>query len=81
MAACYVADYKRADAQLNATYDAAIKRVPVARRAALRAWIRTRDAACPIDDRVGAGTIETLNHSAWLTKQTTRRTSWLTRFR
>ncbi|MBB4155566.1 uncharacterized protein YecT (DUF1311 family) [Sphingomonas jinjuensis] len=85
MSACYVADYQRADAQLNATYSAAMKRIPVARRAVLRAsqraWIRKRDAACPIDDRSGVGTIETLNHPACLTKQTTRRTSWLTRFR
>lgn len=85
MSACYVADYKRADAQLNATYNAAMKRIPVARRAALRAsqraWIKTRDAACPLDDRVGAGTIEILNHPACLTKQTARRTLWLPRFR
>ncbi len=85
MSACFVADYQRADAQLNATYNAAMKRIPVARRAVLRAsqraWIRKRDAACPIDDRPGVGTIETLNHPACLTKQTTRRNSWLTRFR
>ena len=85
MSACYVADYQRTDGQLNAAYNAAMKRIPVARRAVLRAsqraWIIKRDAACPINDRPGVGTIEALNHPACLTKQTTRRTSWLARFR
>jgi uncharacterized protein YecT (DUF1311 family) len=85
MSACFVADYKRADAQLNATYTRTMKRLPAARRVALRtsqrAWIRERDAACPLDDRYGAGTIGTLNHPACLTKQTTRRIGWLMRYR
>ncbi|USU04278.1 DUF1311 domain-containing protein [Sphingomonadaceae bacterium OTU29LAMAA1] len=85
MSACFVADYKRADAQLNATYTRTMRRLPAARRVTLRtsqrAWIRERDAACPLDDRDGAGTIETLNHPACLTKQTTRRIGWLMRYR
>lgn len=85
MSACYVADYKRADAQLNLTYNATMKRLPAARRTTLRAsqraWIKTRDAACLLDERVGAGTIEMLNHPACLTKQTACRIGWLERFR
>lgn len=32
MSACFVADYKRADAQLNATYSRTMRRLPAARR-------------------------------------------------
>jgi uncharacterized protein YecT (DUF1311 family) len=62
-----------------------MKRLPSARRAALRmsqrAWIKQRDAACPLDQGDGVGTIERLNHPACLTKQTDRRTAWLARYR
>ncbi|MBW6526459.1 DUF1311 domain-containing protein [Sphingomonas sp. RHCKR7] len=83
MAACFVADYQRADAQLNEVYRATMKRLPRSRQAALRtsqrAWIAERDRACPIDDTPGTGTIETLNHPGCLTKVTERRTAWLRR--
>lgn len=85
MAACYGEDYKRADAVLNATYHSVLNRLPpsrqVALRASQRAWIITRDKACPLDEDPGAGTIERLNHPACLTKQTTQRTAWLRRYR
>jgi uncharacterized protein YecT (DUF1311 family) len=85
MAACFGADYRRADARLNAAYRATMKRLPAKRQAALRTsqrgWIRQRDGACPLDRSNGAGTIERLNHPACLTKQTDRRTTWLARFR
>lgn len=85
MAACYGADYRRADAQLNAAYRTAMARLPAARRTTLRgsqrAWIGRRDAACPLDDAPGAGTIERLNHPACLAKETRRRTTWLARYR
>lgn len=81
MSACFVADYERADAQLNAAYRATMSRLPRPRQAALRtsqrAWIAERDRACPIDDTPGAGTIETLNHPGCLTKESERRTAWL----
>lgn len=85
MAACFGADYRRADARLNTTYAATMKRLSVARRAALRssqrAWIKQRDRACPLQTGDGVGTIERLNHPACLTKQTDRRTAWLARYR
>ncbi|SFN83303.1 lysozyme inhibitor LprI family protein [Sphingomonas sp. OK281] len=85
MAACFGADYRRADTRLNATYSAKMKRLPVSRQAALRAsqraWIKQRDRACPIETGDGVGTIERLNHPACLTKQTDRRTTWLMRYR
>lgn len=85
MAACFGADYKRADGRLNRTYAATMKRLPSARRTALRmsqrAWIKQRDAACPLDQGDGVGTIERLNHPACLTKQTDRRTAWIARYR
>jgi uncharacterized protein YecT (DUF1311 family) len=85
MAACFVADYKRADAQLNEAYRATMSRLPRSRQATLRrsqrAWIAERDRACPIDDAPGAGTIETLNHPGCLTKESKRRTAWLRGFR
>lgn len=85
MSACFVADYKRADARLNATYSRTMKRLPAARwvtlRMSQRAWIRERDTACPLDESDGAGTIERLNHPACLTKQTTRRINWLMHYR
>lgn len=84
MAACFGADYRRADARLNATYQATMKRLPPARKAMLRAsqrdWIRHRDAACPPGGE-GTGTIERLNHPACLAKQTRQRTAWLVRYR
>jgi uncharacterized protein YecT (DUF1311 family) len=46
-----------------------------------RAWIKQRDAACPLDQGDDVGTIERLNHPACLTKQTDRRTAWLARHR
>lgn len=85
MAACFAADYRRADGRLNRTYAATMKRLPSARRIALRAsqraWIKQRDAACPLDQGEGVGTIERLNLPACLTKQTDRRTAWLIRYR
>ncbi|MGR6330240.1 lysozyme inhibitor LprI family protein [Sphingomonas sp. XXL09] len=85
MAACFGADYRRADARLNATYRATLRRLPPARQAALRqaqrGWIARRDAACPLQTGDGVGTIERLNHPACLTRETDRRTAWLARFR
>jgi len=85
MSACFVADYQRADATLNATYGATMRRLPRPRQSALRAsqrsWIAQRDRACPLDRSPGTGTIELVNHPACLSKQTRRRTKWLSRFR
>ncbi|USI72193.1 lysozyme inhibitor LprI family protein [Sphingomonas morindae] len=85
MAACFGADYRRADATLNATYRAVMRRLPPARQAMLRAaqrdWIGRRDAACPLSTAPGAGTIEQLNRPACLAKQTRARTAWLRRYR
>jgi uncharacterized protein YecT (DUF1311 family) len=84
MAACFVADYKRADARLNEVYRATMKRLPRSRQVVLRAsqrtWIVQRDRACPINDAPGAGTIETLNHPGCLSKESERRTAWLENF-
>ncbi|MBY9063627.1 lysozyme inhibitor LprI family protein [Sphingomonas yunnanensis] len=85
MSACFVADYKRADAQLNLAYRATMRRLSRSRQAALRtsqrAWIAERDRACPIDDAPGAGTVETLNHPGCLTEESERRTAWLRGYR
>lgn len=85
MSACFVADYRRADARLNDIYRSTMKRLPAARKAALRtsqrAWLIRRDRACPLDTSEGAGTIEMSNHPACLAKQTRLRITWLTRFR
>ncbi|WP_052075456.1 lysozyme inhibitor LprI family protein [Sphingomonas taxi] len=85
MAACFVADFERADATLNVTYAKTMKRLPASRQAALRAsqraWIAQRDRACPLDNSPGAGTIERLNHPGCLARQTRRRITWLSRYR
>ncbi|MCU6454083.1 lysozyme inhibitor LprI family protein [Sphingomonas sp. A2-49] len=85
MSACFVADYRRADDRLNATYRTTMNRLPAPRRAALRqsqrAWIGTRDAACPLQQGDGVGTIEMSNHPACLAKRTRQRIVWLTHFR
>jgi uncharacterized protein YecT (DUF1311 family) len=85
MAACFAADYRRADERLNAAYRVTMKRLSPARqrmlRASQRAWIGKRDAACPLDTAPGAGTIERSNHPACLTKKTEQRTAWLARYR
>ena len=85
MSACFVADYKRQDARLNDIYRSTMRRLPPGRQLALRtsqrAWLVQRDRACPLDHSEGAGTIETVNHPACLTKQTKRRITWLGRFR
>lgn len=85
MSACFVADYRRADARLNETYRSTMGRLSTTRQSALRtsqrAWLAQRDRACPLDNSEGAGTIEMLNHPACLAKQTKQRTTWLSRFR
>ncbi|WP_203311065.1 lysozyme inhibitor LprI family protein [Sphingomonas beigongshangi] len=85
MAACYDADYRRADAELNATYRTTMRRLTPSRQAVLRAaqrqWIARRDAACPLDLSPGAGTIVRLDHPACLSKQTVTRIAWLRRYR
>lgn len=85
MSACFVDDYKRADARLNTVYKATMRRLPTSRQASLRAsqriWIGQRDRACPLDNDPGAGTIEALNHPGCLAKETRKRTVWLTKYR
>ncbi len=85
MSACFVADYRLADARLNDVYRSTLKRLPAGRKAALRtsqrAWLIQRDRTCPLDTSEGAGTIEMSNHPACLAKQTRLRITWLTRFR
>ena len=85
MSACFVADFRRADATLNVTYTATMKRLPSSRQSALRisqrTWIKQRDRACPLDNSPGSGTIAMSNHPACLAKETRRRTAWLSRFR
>lgn len=85
MSACFVADYRRADARLNDVYRSTMKRLPAGRKAALRtsqrAWLVERDRACPLDTSEGAGTVEMSNHPACLSNETNRRVTWLTRFR
>jgi uncharacterized protein YecT (DUF1311 family) len=85
MSACFVADYRRRDAELNDVYRSTMRRLPPARRSALRAaqraWLGQRDRACPIASAEGSGTIEMSNHPACLTAQTRRRITWLKRLR
>lgn len=81
-ARCYVAEFPRQDARLNAAWRAALARVAPADKPALRAaqrhWIAERDPFCNKQaDGFRGGSIVPIIYHMCRTEQTIRRTLWL----
>lgn len=84
MLECATADMDRADGALNARYQAVMRRLPAARRAALRRderhWIGQRRARCLAARDDPAPTSE-INRMRCLVRETDQRTAYLSRLR
>lgn len=82
MNACAATEYRKADQQLNETYQAIIKRASPAQRELLTlaedAWIKVRDADCKfVSSGAEGGSAQGLVHSQCLTDKTRERTNFL----
>jgi len=85
-AACFEAEFRRQDSQLNKTWRATLKRLPSTLHKSLlmvqRQWVADRDPFCRKDaDGFAGGTIEPVIYVDCLVELTIRRTIWLEHLR